>query len=82
MPTAANAGYYAQIVAEKAVRRRLVEAGMRVTQLGYNESSEVEDAVDRAQAEVFAVTERRTSEDYLVLEQLINPTLEGDGVDR
>ena len=60
VPTAANAGYYAQIVAEKAVRRRLVEAGMRVTQLGYNESSEVEDAVDRAQAEVFAVTERRT----------------------
>jgi replicative DNA helicase len=76
VPTAANAGYYAQIVAEKAVRRRLVEAGMRVTQLGYNESAEVEDAVDRAQAEVFAVTERRTSEDYLVLEQLINPTLE------
>ena len=76
VPTAANAGYYAQIVAEKAVRRRLVEAGMRVTQLGYNESAEVEDAVDRAQAEVFAVTERRSSEDYLVLEQLINPTLE------
>ena len=38
VPTAANAGYYAKIVAEKAVRRRLVEAGMRVTQLGYNES--------------------------------------------
>jgi replicative DNA helicase len=76
VPTAANAGYYAQIVAEKAVRRRLVEAGMRVTQLGYNESSEVEEAVDRAQAEVFAVTERRTSDDFLALEQLINPTLE------
>jgi replicative DNA helicase len=76
VPTAANAGYYAQIVAEKAVRRRLVEAGMRVTQLGYNESSEVEDAVDRAQAEVFAVTERRSGDDFLVLEQLINPTLE------
>jgi replicative DNA helicase len=76
VPTAANAGYYAKIVAEKAVRRRLVEAGMRVTQLGYNESADAEDAVDRAQAEVFAVTERRTGDDYLPLESLINPTLE------
>jgi replicative DNA helicase len=76
VPTAANAGYYAKIVAEKAVRRRLVEAGMRVTQLGYNESADAEDAVDRAQAEVFAVTERRTSDDYMPLESLINPTLE------
>ena len=76
VPTAANAGYYAKIVAEKAIRRRLVEAGMRVTQLGYNESADAEDAVDRAQAEVFGVTERRSGDDYMLLESLINPTLE------
>src|SRR6184192_4597549 len=35
VPTAANAGYYAEIVAEKAVLRRLVEAGTRIVQLGY-----------------------------------------------
>ena len=35
MPTAANAGYYAEIVAEQAVLRRLVEAGTRIVQLGY-----------------------------------------------
>ena len=34
-PNAANAGYYAAIVAEQAVLRRLVEAGTRVVQLGY-----------------------------------------------
>src|SRR3712207_1536922 len=34
-PTAANAGYYAAIVAEQAVLRRLVAAGTRVVQLGY-----------------------------------------------
>ncbi|MDF2829562.1 MAG: hypothetical protein K0R01_2845 [Mycobacterium sp.] len=35
VPTAANAGYYAGIVAEKALLRRLVEAGTRVVQYGY-----------------------------------------------
>jgi replicative DNA helicase len=76
VPTAANAGYYATIVSEKAVRRRLVEAGMRVTQLGYNEAAEVDDVVDRAQAEVFAVTDARTSDDFMPLEALMTPALE------
>src|SRR4051812_49563108 len=35
VPTAANAGYYAQIVAERAILRRLVTAGTRIVQLGY-----------------------------------------------
>ena len=35
VPTAANAGYYAQIVAERAVLRRLVEAGTKIVQLGH-----------------------------------------------
>ena len=36
VPTAANAGYYAKIVAERAILRRLVEAGTRIVQLGYS----------------------------------------------
>jgi replicative DNA helicase len=35
VPTAANAGFYAKIVAEQAILRRLVEAGTRIVQLGY-----------------------------------------------
>ena len=35
VPTAANAGYYAEIVAERAILRRLVEAGTRIVQMGY-----------------------------------------------
>ena len=77
VPTAANAGYYARIVAEKAVLRRLVEAGTRIVSMGYApEGSDVDQVVDRAQAAVYEVTERRTADDYVVLEQLLNPTLE------
>ncbi|TNC27240.1 replicative DNA helicase [Amycolatopsis alkalitolerans] len=79
VPTAANAGYYAEIVAEKAILRRLVEAGTRIVQYGYgaaNEGGEINEVVDRAQAAIYEVTERRTSEDYVALEELLQPTMD------
>ncbi|MFR9753894.1 replicative DNA helicase [Nocardia sp. 004] len=78
VPTAANAGYYAEIVAEKAILRRLVEAGTRIVQYGYAgaDGQDVAEVVDRAQAEVYEVTERRTSEDFLPLEELLQPTMD------
>ncbi len=76
VPTAANAGYYAEIVRERAILRRLVEAGTRIAQLGYAADGEVDDVVDRAQAEVYSVTERRTSEDYRPLSEIMEGTLD------
>lgn len=77
VPTAANAGYYARIVSEKAVLRRLVDAGTRIVQYGYSgDGQEVDEIVDRAQAEIFEVTERRTSEDYVALSELLQPTMD------
>jgi replicative DNA helicase len=78
-PTAANAGYYAAIVAEQAVLRRLVEAGTRVVQLGYGAAGgrgDVDDIVDRAQQEIYDVTEKRMSEDYSRLEDILQPTMD------
>jgi len=84
VPTAANAGYYAEIVADRATLRRLVTAGTRIVQMGYDASSggsgdapgTVDDIVDRAQAEIYDVTERRTSEDYVHIETLLQATLD------
>lgn len=78
VPTAANAGYYAGIVAEKALLRRLVEAGTRVVQYGYAgaEGADVNEIVDRAQSEIYDVTERRTAEDFVPLEELLQPTMD------
>jgi len=76
VPTAANAGYYARIVRERAVLRRLVEAGTRIVQMSYAETGEVDDIVDRAQAEVYAVTERRSSEDYVPLSEIMEGALD------
>jgi len=76
VPTAANAGYYAEIVRERAVLRRLVEAGMRIVQMGYGGDGDADDIVDRAQAEVYGVTDRRTSDDYLPLGDIMEGTLD------
>src|SRR2546423_5229304 len=63
VPTAANAAYYARIVSERAVLRRLIEAGTRIVQLGFGSAAgggrDVDDLVDMAQQAGFHVTQRR-----------------------
>ncbi|AGP51605.1 replicative DNA helicase [Streptomyces rapamycinicus] len=76
VPTAANAEYYAEIVHERAVLRRLVEAGTRITQMGYAADGDVDEIVNNAQAEIYAVTEQRTSEDYLPLGDIMEGALD------
>ena len=77
VPTAANAGYYAEIVHERAVLRRLVEAGTRIVQMGYGQGEgDVDDIVNRAQAEVYAVADKRGGEDYAALGDILGSTLE------
>jgi replicative DNA helicase len=76
VPTAANAGYYATIVAEKAVLRRLVEAGTRIVQMGYASEGEVTDLVNNAQAEIYGVTGGVESEDYVPLVEAIDTAVD------
>ena len=76
VPIAANAGYYAEIVREKSILRRLVDAGTKIAQLGYSGEGQVDDTVDRAQAEIYAITEKRASEDYAPLSEIMEGTLD------
>ncbi|MDT5037416.1 MAG: replicative helicase, partial [Micromonosporaceae bacterium] len=80
VPTAANAAYYAKIVSERAVLRRLIEAGTRIVQLGFGNvggaGRDTDDLVDLAQQAVYDITERRVSEDFAVLAEMLQPTLD------
>jgi replicative DNA helicase len=80
VPTAANATYYARIVADRAVSRRLVEAGIRITQLGYGsaaaEGIELSGVVDLAQQAVYDITVDRAVGEYSRLDDLLQPTLD------
>jgi replicative DNA helicase len=80
VPTAANAAYYAKIVSERATLRRLIEAGTRIVQLGFGSAAgngrDTDDLVDMAQQAVYEITERRTSEDFASLAEVLQPTLD------
>lgn len=76
VPTAANAAYYASIVRERALLRRLVEAGTRIVQMGYNGQGEALDLVNNAQAEIYSVTGAEQSEDYVPLQVAVDAAVE------
>ena len=76
VPIASNAAFYAEIVKEKATLRRLVEAGTKIVQIGYAGEGDVDDIVDEAQAEVFKLTEKRASEDYAPLSDIMGGVLD------
>ena len=76
VPIAANASYYAGIVREKAILRRLVDAGTRIVQFGYAGEGDVDDLVDQAQAEVYQVTDKRNTEDYAPLSEIMDGVLD------
>ena len=75
VPTAANAQYYAEIVKEHAIMRRLIEAGTKIAQLGYANETEVDTLVDQAQAEIYAVTDGNAKEDYVSFSEALEATM-------
>ena len=76
VPIAANAGYYATIVREKAILRRLVDAGTKIAQMGYAGEGDVDQTVDVAQQEIYAIGEKRQQEDYAPLSSIMEATLD------
>ena len=76
VPIAANAEFYAHIVREKAILRRLVDAGTKIAQSGYAGEGQIDDIVDRAQAEVYQITDRRAAEDYAPLSDIMDKVLD------
>ena len=74
-PTAANVAYYARIVQEKATLRRLVEVGTRIAQMGYAAEGELEDLINTAQADVYAVGSKALADEYSSLSSSIDAAI-------
>lgn len=65
VPTSVHVEYYARIVERTALLRRLIIAGGKIAALGYDETQELEAALDQAESELFAVSQRRTADGFI-----------------
>ncbi|MFG2395119.1 replicative DNA helicase [Streptomyces lavendulae] len=74
VPTAANAAYYAEIVHQQAVLRRLVRAGTKIAQLGYSGLGELDEVRSTVEAEVLdALATREQSSGYTYVREGVAP---------
>lgn len=76
VPTAANASYYARIVAEQALRRRLIDAGTQITRIGYDAEHGSEEAVDAAEALMYQVAQRGRVGEFTSMRDLLTESFE------
>jgi len=76
VPTAIHIEHYARIVERTALLRRLIEAGGKITALGYDEREDLEATLDKAEAELFAVSQRRAQQDFIHVGQVLDAYFE------
>lgn len=76
VPTAAHAQAYAEMVALKAVRRRLIKASAEISELGYNEDTEVQELLEKAEAELFAVSDQSLKQDLVSIESILTDSFD------
>ena len=75
-PSIGNAEYYAKIVEELALLRRLVGVAGEISELGYSVPEDVSEVLDRAESLVFDVAQRRVVDTMTPLEELLGATLD------
>ncbi len=71
-PATSNAAYYAKIIEERAMMRKLIGVGGEVAQLGYDIPDDVDKAVDIAESLVFRIAERRITDTMMPIHQLMD----------
>ncbi len=76
VPTSANVEYYAKIVEEKAVLRRLIEAGTRIVADAFEEGDKVDEILDQAEKLVFNIALKRIREGFHRIDTVIKDVLD------
>ena len=71
VPTAAHAEQYAQIVAQKALRRRLIKASQEIVGLGFDEAKNLQELIEEAETRLFEVSQRHVKQDITSLETIL-----------
>src|SRR3989344_3386422 len=80
VPSSANAEYYAQMIQKKHLMRKLIEASEHICTLGYDETSELDELLDRAEKRIYEVTHGATNSNFIEFKEALGEA--GEGRDR
>ena len=76
VPTAAHAEDYAEIITQKAMRRRLIKVAGEIAEMGYIEEEQVGELLEKAEAEIFSVSDKSLRNDLVSLEQILGESFD------
>ncbi len=76
VPTAAHAEAYAELVSQKAVRRRLIKASADISELGFDEDYSTQELLEKAEAELFSVSDQSLKQDLVSLESILTDSFD------
>lgn len=74
VPTTANARYYARIVEEKAILRRLIKTANEISATGYEASEDVSSILDKAEKSIFDIAQNRNSRGFTPIKDILVDT--------
>ncbi|HEY5695819.1 MAG TPA: replicative DNA helicase, partial [Candidatus Saccharimonadales bacterium] len=76
VPTAAHAEAYGELVAQKAVRRRLIKASAEISEMGFDEETTTQELLEKAEAELFSVSDQSLKQDLTSIEQILTDSFD------
>lgn len=76
VPTTANITHYAKIVKEKSILRNLITRATDIANLGFESSEDIEEILDKAEENIFSITQQRIQTPYYPLKDIIKETIE------
>ena len=76
VPTAAHAASYAEIINQKAVRRRLIKASAEISEMGFDEETTTQELLEKAEAELFSVSDQTLKQDLVSIESILTESFD------
>lgn len=71
VPTSANVRYYAQIVKEKAILRRLIKSAEETASSCYMDKESLDDILDKTEKQVFDIVQNRGSKEFVDIKEIV-----------
>lgn len=76
VPTAAHVEQYAEIVAQKAMRRRLIQTSYEIGGLGFDESKSLKELIEEAETRLFQVSQQHVKQTLVSIEDILADSFE------